>query len=235
LENAQAMLADSQREYERLKDGPHPDDVAGAEARVAAAQAVLDLAKVIAPFDGTVTDVTNQVGDRVSIGTPAFRLDDLSQLLVDVQVSEVDIDRIQPGQDVNLTFDAILGKEFNGVVKEVSPVGTNAQGIVEFIVVVELIDSDQDIKPGMTAAVNIVADQLDDVVLVPNRAVRVSDGQRVVYVLRDGELEPVEISLGASSDTYSEVSDGELRLGDTVVLNPPQSFDTNGPPPFVNR
>ena len=235
LEAAQAILTDSQREYEHLKDGPHPDDLAGAEARVAAARATLDLAKAIAPFDGTVTDVSNKVGDRVSVGAPAFRLDDLSKLLVDVQVSEVDIDRIQPGQDAKLTFDAIPGKEYNGVVSEVSPVGTNIQGIVEFFVVVELIDADQDIKPGMTAAVNIVADQLDDVVLVPNRAVRVIDGQRVVYVLRDGELDPVKISLGASSDTYSEVSDGELRLGDTVVLNPPQFFDTNGPPPFVNR
>ena len=85
----------------------------------------------------------------------------------------------------------------------------------------------------MTAAVNIVVDQLQDVLLVPNRAVRVLEGKRVVYVLKDGSLQPVEITLGASSDTVSEVLEGELKEGDLIVLNPPLSSINNGPPPFV--
>jgi HlyD family secretion protein len=56
-----------------------------------------------------------------------------------------------------------------------------------------------------------------------------------VYVLRSGELTPVRVTLGASSDLESEVLEGELRAGDVIVLNPPQVFDTNGPPPFVRR
>jgi HlyD family secretion protein len=94
-----------------------------------------------------------------------------------------------------------------------------------------LIDPDELVKPGMTAAVNIVVNQLENVLLVPNRAVRVVDGQRVVYILVDGDLEKIEISLGASSDTHSEILDGDLKPDDLIVLNPPLFFiEQNGSP-----
>ena len=68
------------------------------------------MAHIIAPFDGTVTQAEPAVGDQVSTGTVAFRVDDLSHLLVDVQVSEVDINTVAIGQDATLTFDAVLGR-----------------------------------------------------------------------------------------------------------------------------
>jgi HlyD family secretion protein len=236
FELAQATLQDARREYQRWQNGPDPDEVASLEARIAASQATLALSSLEAPFNGTVTMVDVLPGDQVSPGVTALRMDDLSHLLVDVRVSEVDINRILVGQPVNLTFDAILGRDYRGVVSDVSPVGQNTQGIVEFIATVELTDANGDVKPGMTAGVNIVVNQLENVVLVPNRAVRVQDGQRVVYVLRNGSLETVPISLGASSDTMSQVVDGNLQNGDSIVVNPPTTFsNTGGPPPFVRR
>ena len=235
-ELAQAQLNDANREYERWANGPDPDEVAALEARIAAAEATIALSRLEAPFDGTVTQVNIKPGDQVSPGAAAIRIDDLSNLLVDLQVSEVDINRVAVGQPVYLTFDAILGREYQGVVSAVSPVGQNTQGIIEFIVTVELQDPNGDVKPGMTAGVNVVVNQLENVVLVPNRAVRVQDGQRVVFVLRNGSLERVPVSLGASSDTMSQVLDGNLQNGDNIVLNPPTIFsNTGGPPPFVTR
>jgi HlyD family secretion protein len=162
-------------------------------------------------------------------------LDDLASLLVDVSVSEVDINQIQPGQEVLLTFDAIRGKEYRGVVSQVDRVGSNVQGAIEFNVTVELTDPDEEVKPGMTAAVNIVVDQLEDVLLVPNRAVRFQDGKQVVYILEDNQVVPVTIQIGSSSDTSSQVVSGDLQIGDLIVLNPPTVFSSNGPPPFVQR
>lgn len=231
----EAQLEDAQREYDRVKDGPDPDDIAAAEARIAAAQAAINQARIIAPFSGTISKVDSKTGDQVSPGTFAFRLDDLSHLLVDVQVSEVDINRIQIGQPVTLAFDAISNKEYHGVVTQVALVGSTNQGLVDFTVTVELTDADEDVKPGMTAAVNTVVNQLEDVLLVPNRAVRLKEGQRVVYVLKNGVPEPVEIELGASSETSSEVVAGDLSAGDLIVLNPPTVFEQNGPPPFARR
>jgi HlyD family secretion protein len=188
------------------------------------------MAKLTAPFAGTITKVDVKPGDQVSPASIAFRLDNLDSLLVDVQVSEVDINSIQVGQPVDLSFDAILDKQYKGVVSQVAPVGDVIQGVVEFDVTVELIDADQNVKPGMTAAVNIVVDQITDALLVPNRAVRVVDGQRVVYILSNNQLKSVNVTLGASSDSESQVTDGDLRLGDQIVLNPPQDlFSTGGP------
>jgi HlyD family secretion protein len=232
-EIARTNLEKAREDYEKWVDGPDPADIANAEARIDAAQATLNLARLTAPFDATVTDVSIKTGDQVSPGTIAFRLDDLSRLLVDVMVSEVDINSIEVGQSVELSFDAILGEEYLGEVIDVAKVGTSTQGVVEFKVTVELIDSDEAVKPGMTAAVNIVVNELDDVLLVPNRAVRIEDGERVVYIMRSNEMESVTIVLGASSDINSEVIDGELKEGDTIVLNPPLVFDNNGPPPFA--
>lgn len=232
---AEARLKDAEREYERVKNGPDPAEVSALEARIAAAQATLDLAQIKATFDGTVTDVQVKPGDQVSVGKVAFRLDDLSKYLVDVRVSEVDINRVAVGQSVSLTFDAIQGEEYRGVVTQIAHTSTLNQGVVEYLVTVELQNTDGKVKPGMTAAVNIVVEELENVLLVPNRAVRLLDGARVVYILRNNTLTPVRITLGASSDMESEVVDGDLTTGDVVVLNPPQAFDTNGPPPFVTR
>lgn len=228
----EAQLEDARRHYERVKDGGDPDDIAAAEARVAAAQATLDQARLTAPFEGTATQVLSKPGDQVSPGTAAFRIDDLSHLLLDVQISEVDVNRVSVGQEVALTFDAILGKEYHGEVTQVALVGSTTQGVVDFTVTVELTDPDQAVRPGMTAAVNIVVQQLEDVLLVPNRAVRLRDGKRVVYILQNGVAEPVQITLGASSESMSEVVDGDLKAGDQIVLNPPTIFEGRGGPPF---
>ena len=225
----EAQLEDAKREWERLKDGPDPDDILVAEARVAAAQATLDHIRITAPFDGVVTLVDIKPGDQVSPGTTAFRLDDYSRLLVDLEVSEVDINQIREGQEVVLTFDAILAKEYKGQVIEVALVGQNIQEIVSYTVIVEILNADGDVRPGMTSAVNIDINQLDDTLLVPNRAVRVVNGERVVYLLElDGTLNKVLITLGASSDTYSEVIDGDIQAGDQIVLNPPSTAFQEG-------
>lgn len=234
LDSAHATLDAAQRAYDRVKEGPNADDITVLEARIAASQASLDLAQLTAPFAGTVTEVNVKPADRVAPGATAIRIDDLARLEVDVQVSEVDINRIQVGQPVTLSFDAILDKEYHGSVTQVARVGNVLQGVVQFNVTVELTDADEDVRPGMTAAVNIIVEQLDDVLLVPNRAVRLVDGKRVVYILQNGQLETVNITLGATSDTSSEVVDGNLRVGDLIVLNPPQYYETGGPP-FMGR
>lgn len=233
----QAQLADAQREYARLKDGPDPDDLAAAQARVAATEATLNQAHITAPFAGMITSLAVKPGDLVNPGSVAFQVDDLSHLLVDVDVSEVDINRIQVGQDVTLTFDAVLAREYSGKVQEVALVGTTVQGLVSFVVTVELSDADENVRSGMTAGVNIVVSKLESVLLVPNRAVRVRNGRRVVYVLVSGDPvpQPVNIELGSSSDLYSEVVGGDLKEGDTLVLNPPaESFFFAGGPPGQN-
>ena len=114
--------------------------------------------------------------------------------------------------------------------------GDSVQGAVSFTVTVELTSPDANVKPGMTAAVTITVKQINNVLLVPNRAVRVVDNQRVVYVLRNGQAQEVAITLGASSDTQSEVISTNLKAGDLIILNPPSMLftqpDGSGGGPF---
>jgi len=226
----EAQYKDAQRAYDRLADGPNKDDLAAAQARVDAAQATLDLAHLTAPFAGTITEAYPLPGDQVSVGTTAFRIDDLNSLLVDVELSEVDINSVTVGQGVTLSFDAILGKDYQGQVTKVAQAGNEVGGVVNFAVTIELTNADEMVKPGMTAAVNIVVKEIKDAVLVPSRAVRLIDNNYVVYILKDGMPQQVKIRLGSSSDTMSVVVGGDLKEGDNVILNPPANLQPGGGP-----
>lgn len=224
-----AQLDDAQRAYDRLKNGPNQEDLAAAQAQVDAAQATVNTASIIAPISGTVTQAEPLPGDQISMNQLAFRVDDLSTLLVDVQVSEVDINNVSLNQPATLTLDAIPNQTYHGEVVEVSQAGDTSSGAVNFTVTVQLMDADISVKPGMTVAVNIVTKQIKDQLLVPNRAVRSANGQRVVYILKNGQIQPVNVSLGASSDSQSVVTGGQLKEGDLIVLNPPATFGPGGP------
>ncbi|MEM5773431.1 MAG: efflux RND transporter periplasmic adaptor subunit [Anaerolineaceae bacterium] len=221
LSVAQANYDAALREWDRLKDGPDPDDVTAAEVRIEAIQNTINSSVLKAPFAGTVTEINALKGDLVDPAVVSFRIDDLSRLIVDVQVPEVDINQVQPGQLARITFDAIKDRTYTGQVVEVARVGTTSQSGVDFKVSFVLQDADDQVRPGMTAAVNIIVNQLEDVLLVPNRAVRLRESSRVVYVMRNGVLTMIEIQLGAVGDVYSEVAAGAVEEGDLIVLNPP--------------
>ena len=227
LSVALAQQTDAQREYDRLSSG-NVTEIASAQARVDAAQATLNMAQINAPFPGIVTEVHPLAGDQVGAGTTAFRLDNLSSLYVDVEVSEVDINSVAVGQPTTLSFDAILNKNYHGKVVEVAKVGNTVAGVVNFTVTVELTDADEYVKPGMTAAVSVVVQEVKDVVLIPNRAVRLVNEERVVYVLVNGKPVEVKVTLGASSDKNSVLIGGDLKEGDLIILNPP-SIMMGGP------
>ncbi len=220
---ALGQQADAQREVDRLKNGPSADDIAAAKARVAAAQSTINQSKVIAPFDGVITQAEPTTGDLVSPGTLAYRMDDLAHLLVDLQISEVDINNVTVDQPVTVTLDAVQGKSYTGRVSHISQAGDASGSGVNFTVTVELTESDALVKPGMTAAVNITVKELKDALLVPNRAVRQVNGKRVVYILQNNLPVSVEIRLGATSDSNSEVVGGNLKEGDLIILNPPSA------------
>jgi len=221
LKVALAIQEDAQREMERVQNGTSPEDIAAAKARVAGAQATVDLSKIIAPFNGTITKLQAQAGDRAAIGQVAFRLDDLSKLMVDMQISEVDINNIATGQPVTIVFDAIPDKTYNGVVSKVNQATKAGQGGVNFGVTVTITDGDELVKPGMTASVTITVKQVGDALLVPNAAIRLLDGQRIVYILKNEQPVAVIIRLGATADNYSQVVGGDLREGDLIIENPP--------------
>jgi HlyD family secretion protein len=216
---AEATLADAQREWERVKDGASEQDLTAAQFAVDAAQASIDYAELKAPFAGTITQVDVATADLVSKGDAAFRIDDLSSIYVDLSISEVDLESVKVGQQATVEFDAIADKVYNAEVTEIGMIPTVSNGVVNYTVTIRITDVDEAIRPGMTASVTIVIDQVDNALLVPNKAIRTSNGQKTVIILFEGQQISVPVTVTLTGDSMSAVTSTQLKEGDTVVLS----------------
>jgi HlyD family secretion protein len=214
-----AQLADAKRKYEQLKNGPSDIDIQSAQARILADQATLSVAQLAAPFDGTITEVDAMTGDLVRLGDLAFQIDDLTSQFVDLQVSEVDINKVQVGQPAVLTFDGVPGRQYAGKVDQIGLVSKVNAGAVNYEVAVKLTDADASVRQGMTASASIVVGEKKDALMVPSIAVRTENNQSMIDVLRGGKITPVVIQVGLTSDTESEIVSGDVAAGEEAVLN----------------
>jgi len=236
LKSAAAQLAAAQTTLDDLKTTPTPEDVALAEQSVEQAQITLQQAQsniskaqLIAPFDGVVADLNIQVGQPATASTQALVLVDLSQLWALVNVAESDLPQIKVGQTAQITFDALPGQTYTGHVIEVALAGVTTSGVVNYpvTVVLDQAGADSPVRAGMTANVAITTEEHDNVLLVPNRAIKTSGRQRVVTVLKDGKETPVNVTLGLSDNTQSEVTSG-LNEGDVVVIQQATTVTSGG-------
>jgi HlyD family secretion protein len=225
---AQAKVDDAQDTLDSLKAGPTETDLLVAETRVTLAEAALAQASLTAPFTGTVTDLDVMTGDIVSAGTTALRIDDLSKLYIELMISEMDIPTVKVGQEASVVFDAISDKEYHAVVTQISMVASVSQGVVNYPVTVQITDADASILPSMTAAVNIIVEKVENVLTVPNNALRTSNGQRSVTVMFEGQQISVPVTVGLAGDSSSEVVGDQLREGDTVVLSSTSTISSGG-------
>ena len=188
------------------------------------AQMAVQQAQIVAPFDGVVTAVNITLGESASTGSGAIQLADLGHLEIVVNMAEVDVPRIKVGEAAEISLDALPDAQLTGKVTEISPAGVLTQGVVNYPVTVALADPGNGVLTGMTANVNIVTDQRDNVLMVPNRAVHTQGRQKLVTVLFEGQQIQVPVQTGLSNDTMTEVTSG-LNEGDTVL------FTTRRPAP----
>jgi len=228
LDLANATLTNAQTYLSALTGGTVPTDSTGtallqlnqAKLAVQTAQENLDAIKITAPFDGTVTQADAIPQAVVSTGTPAFRVDDLSNLVIDVQVVEVDINHVQAGQAATITFDAIPNKTYSGKVIKTDLAGTASQSGVNFTITVQLTDADALVRPGMSANVTVVTNKVDNALLVPSTSI-FSDagGQQYVYLVKNGGTVKLPVTIGAVSDSTTQITSDTLKPGDTIVLS----------------
>ncbi len=155
LSLAEADLQDALREYDRLKEGPDPQDVAAAEARVKAYQSVVDQKYLIAPFDGTVVDILANSGEAVQAGDSIILLANINKLIVQTtDLSEVDIARVRLGMPAKVTFDALPDIISSGVVTDVALKNASGSGVY-YNVYVTLDQTPPELRWGMSAFVEI--------------------------------------------------------------------------------
>jgi HlyD family secretion protein len=198
------------------------------QAALDAAQVNLDYTSIISPVDGTVVSRNVTMGQTVaaSFQTPTLFLiaTDLTKMQVDTNISEGDIGGIKVGNKVTFSVDAFPKRTFEGSVNQVRQSPQTVQNIVTYDVIVGVKNSDLALKPGMTAATRVVIDQRNDVMRVPNQALRYvpvgltnEAGQTQIWVLRDGWPVAVPVVIGLDDDSFTEIVSGDVKAGDRII------------------
>jgi HlyD family secretion protein len=225
---AQAEAALAQARAARLNDQVRAQDIVSARASVAQAGVTLANARtrfaeteIRAPVAGLVADRAVEVGQTViggssTSGTPVITLAVVEPLLAKVMVDEADIASVRPGLDAAITADALPGQTFASRVQAVSPNSQVVSNVVQYEVILRLSGPTTGLRLGMTVDAELILLKRDGVLLVPREAVR-GDGSKMVLVVQNGELTPIQVQVGGSDGRNLEITAG-LTDGQTVYL-----------------
>ncbi len=189
----------------------------------------LDDYEVKAPITGTVIEKYSKTGDTLDSTrgqTTMALIYDLSYLQFDMALDELDISRVEVGQRVLLTCDAISMKNIEGVITKVSVVGTTSYNSTTYPVTVKVYDPPEGLLSGMNVDAELVIEEAENVLAIPSAAVQRGG---IVYIKDDGtksetDTAPegymsVRVETGISSENYIEIKDtGALKEGDTVYI-----------------
>ena len=280
MKNAQAALAAAQTAPETdVDEATAPTDVtadagavSSAQRNLASAQATLEQANakaaertVKAPSSGSIVELNAKVGATVaggmvmgegdvSGGKQCMQIADLSKMKVTVQVGEKDIAKIAVGQSANVTYPAFPDIVSQGTVTAIASVANsdsnNGGGSVTFNVDILIEAPDSRLKPGMTAEVSVVTEQLDDVVMVPTMALMTEDGEHYYVNLATDdegkETRRVKVTVVTQNDNDAVVGKTQvkrddqgneinpdvpvtkLRDGDTIVMDTGAGMTADG-------
>ena len=208
------------------------------KAQVARDQTNLNYSVIRSPISGVIIARNVDIGQTVAANfqTPIlFQIaKDLRQMQINISVAEADIGQLHLGQLINFTVDAFQQRKFSGTVKQVRLNPTIQENVVTYNVVAMVDNDDGTLLPGMTANINFVVNQKENVLRVPNAALRYqpkatessenskqtkSANQSVVYLLSENRPVPVNVSIGITDGNFTEIVNGEIKAGDKVIIS----------------
>lgn len=208
-----------------------------AEEAVDEAQKQLDEATLSAPFRGVVTSVDVIEGDAVSATTTIVHLIDLAAMELTVALDEIDIPSVKPGQRAIIELDALPALNLEGRVSSIGPLPTVESGVVLYEVEIGFdVPWNSGLRFGMSATADIIISERTDVLLVPDRAINQdSQGNPIVYVMVDEQIEERSVVIGMSDGYQTEIvsglEEGEIVVG-TMVEKQEESRSTRTGIPF---
>ncbi|MCX6715992.1 MAG: efflux RND transporter periplasmic adaptor subunit [Candidatus Taylorbacteria bacterium] len=211
----QNSIVSSEKTLRDLIRGPDQLDIRSGQLSLLQSQNSYQDYFIRAPFDGVIARVPVKVGDSGSGATIATLI--ANKKLATISLNEVDVAKVKIGQKASLTFDAVEGLTVPGEVDEVDLIGTVSQGVVSYNVKVIFDIDDARIKPGMSVSADIVTDSKENVLTVPNGAVKTQGNMKYVETLvASSTLKRIPIRTGVSNDTNTEVVSG-LNEGDRII------------------
>ena len=239
--SADKELESAQRDYDnaivqlKLQEA----QVKQAEASLKSAEIDLHYTKIVSPVDGIVVSKEVEVGQTVaaSFQTPTlFNVaEDLTKMQIEASIVEADISKVKEGQTAEFSVDGYPDEIFVGQVTQVRNQAITTSNVVTYEVIIEIDNSAQKLKPGMTANVDIITAQKDDALLASNKALRFymedENGQKQrytdkgIWVLENNQPRRISIKTGISDDDRTEVISDNLREGMDIILEKVSSKD----------
>lgn len=186
-----------------------------ARAGVALAQARLARMQIRAPFDGVVGIRSVSPGDFVKDGDVLINLEDIATLKLDFRLPELYLDRVRPGQTLELSSDVLPGERFAATVEAIDPL-VDAEGRAVRLRA-SLPNPDMRLRPGVFVRVRLILAERGEVAMVPEAALVPAPGDvQFVYRVADGKAQRVNVRTGQRRDAMVEIVDG-LQPGMVVV------------------
>lgn len=239
--SADKELESAQRDYDnaivqlKLQEA----QVKQAEASLKSAEIDLHYTKIVSPVDGIVVSKEVEVGQTVaaSFQTPTlFNVaEDLTKMQIEASIVEADISKVKEGQTAEFSVDGYPDEIFVGQVTQVRNQAITTSNVVTYEVIIEIDNSAQKLKPGMTANVDIITAKKDDALLASNKALRFymedENGQKQrytdkgIWVLENNQPRRISIKTGISDDDRTEVISDNLREGMDIILEKVSSKD----------
>jgi len=228
---AESAVVQAEAALARLQRGVNQTDidillaqVDQADIAVRQAQMAMGNTELVASIDGVVSSINIRANEIPNPGLPAIVLTDTSDFHVELNVDEIDIAQLSLGQPVLITIDALDDSELTGQVSRIDPVSGSgglpaANAIVTYRVTIDIDPTEVQLRPGLTAAVSITTDEARDVIVLPNRVIRLDrqTGQPYVEVLVDGIPQRVDVVIGLRNEQFSEIVSG-LDVGDELAV-----------------
>ncbi len=233
IDEARAQLEQCRELYAVLTGEPMPADADSdaliqlqrAERELQNARETLEGADIFAPFSGTILSVDTAAGSTVGTGT-VITMADLSQLVVEIYLDESDWELVAVGDPVEITFDALPDRVFEGEVIQLDAelYQNGSTSAIRGIVRLDDAPAELDLPLGASASVDVIHAQVQEAVLVPIEALHeTSPGEYTVFVVDNDELSPRTVEIGLQDLLYAEVK-SSLKAGDVVSTGP---VDTN--------
>jgi macrolide-specific efflux system membrane fusion protein len=181
---------------------------------------------VYAPISGTVSAISLTSGmilNPTSNSSNSSNIENKIAIVktgatpaITVDLTEIDVPKIKPGDKATITLSALPNKTFTGKIIAIDTTGIISSGVVNYPTTIQLDSDAPELLPNMSATADIITGIKDNVLLVPLAAVQSSNGQLTVRIMKNGQVTSVPVEVGSSNDTQTEIISG-LNEGDTVV------------------
>ena len=233
---AENTIAKKQRDYQleqnklKMRVSRYEERVKRSQDKIAKFQQAMQAARITAPEDGIVIFGESWDGTKYSKdgdistwsnGPPIATLPDMSEVISEIYVKEIDISKIKVDDKVRVTFDALEGVVVNGKITSIARVGEDHKDfdMKVFKVIIHLDESNDGLKPAMSSNNEIILAQKEEALFVPIKAVISANGKDFVYLLKHNEKEKTPVITSFENDEFVLIESG-LQEGDQVILNP---------------